>query len=142
MSNINLNVRSNLETIDSNIKINIKNRLDINIGAIVNYSCNGQVDGDQPKNLGVFTIPNSKSVKQVKIQFSSSSIDDYPVVIIGNNRYTNGWTASDGYSLNWIGTYNIALDNTNKITIKAGVGNTGTGSCYMINGYLNLTFYY
>ncbi|MBK3499388.1 hypothetical protein JJB27_09980 [Campylobacter fetus subsp. venerealis] len=117
MTSIDINIESTSKILNKNLRI--KRIRVIQINEIIDYRGNGYYIGDQLKDLGNFNIPDSKSVKSVKINFSSTFADDYLVVIIDGKRFyklRNGFS----YVINWEQEYDISL-NTDNINIKAGI---------------------
>ena len=117
--------------------ITIHDYYDINLG--YDYSCNGNIIGDQFKTFGPINIPAYNRVTKVKINFSWDSVDDEAVVKIGDLRIetTGAWNHPGNIS----DTYNIKL-NSSTVYIEAGAVNYYESSCNLINGKLSVTFLY
>lgn len=115
--------------------ITIHDYYDINLGYIVDYSCNGNIIGEQLKRYGPITIPAYERVNKVKIDFTYDSVDDRSVIRIGDFSITS--FSQSGVA----GTYDIKLDSS-EIYIDVGAKNTDPDLCYLRGGKLKVTFLY
>lgn len=120
----------------------------INIGQVLNYSCNGDWLADQSMLLGTYFIPSYTKVKSVTVQFSGVA-DDVGVLHIGGvltitqaddpNAY---YVAKPEYltHFNVNKTFPISL-NTENVKVSAGTINTSVHVC-RFSGSVNLRFNY